>query len=145
MSQAAPDFTAPAQALVDICNESVEGFTAYLWERTNFDDMPAIAVGIPKLKRVPLDEAEPQLGALEYRLSFPITFNLELARDFDDQQLLVDGLLALSLAIDDDPGLRNTVFDSAIEDGQPFVAEERAVPLIGYMVRVEVSKLVQPA
>lgn len=139
------DFTEAAQALVDICNDDVAGFTAYLWDRETFDKIPAISVGVPVFRRRELDEAESQLGALDYFFEYPISLYVDLANAVRDQQKMVDGLQALAIAIDDDPGLRGTVFDSAITEGSPFIEPDRNRPLAGYQVVVQASKLVQPA
>jgi hypothetical protein len=144
------DFTEPAQALVNIFGASketgvVEGFAAVLWERETFDQMPAIAVGIPVFRRRDLDQAESQLGALDYFFDYPVSLYVDLENALRDQQKMVDGLQAIAVAIDEDPGLNGTVFDSAISEGTPFIEEGRRRPLAGYQITVTTQKLVQPA
>jgi hypothetical protein len=144
------DFTEAAQALVDLfgkkkSNGAVEGFAAVLWERENFDAMPAIAVGIPVFRRRQLEEAESQLHTLDYFFDYPISLYVDLENALRDQQKMVDGLQAIAQAIDSDPSLGGTVFDSAITEGTPFVEEGRRRPLAGYQITLETQKLVQPA
>lgn len=141
MSASDADFTEPAQALVGICDE-VDGFAAYLWERETFDQIPAIAVGVPEFRRRDLDDAESQLGTLDYFFVFPVSLYVELANAVRDQQRIVDGLQAIAVAIDADPSLRGTVFDSAIDEGTPFVEPDRRRPLAGYQITVAALKLV---
>jgi hypothetical protein len=144
------DFTEAAQALVDIFgpkkNEgAVEGFAAYLWERETFDTLPAIAVGVPEFRRRELDEPESQLHTLDYFFQYPVSLYVDLAKVQRDQQKMVDGLQAIAVAIDADPGLNGTVFDSAITEGTPFIEEERRRPLAGYQITIAAQKLVLPA
>lgn len=143
MSASAPDITGPAKALVEIL-DGAAGFTAYLWERENFDRLPAVAVGVPAFKRHGPDEAESQLGTLDWEIEYPISFYVDLANATDDQQRMVDGLQAIAVALDADPTLGDTVFDSGITEATPFVEEERARPLAGYQVTVAALKLVEP-
>lgn len=138
------DFTEAAQALVDMFNDLEAGFTAYLWERENFDSIPAVAVGIPVFKRRDLDEAESQLMTLDYFFEYPVSFYVELTNSLEDQQKMVDALQAIAVAIDADPSLGGTVFDTAITEGTPFIEQDRAVPLAGYQITVATQKLIDP-
>jgi hypothetical protein len=144
------DFTEPAEALVEIFGSkkntgAVPGFATYLWERETFDSMPAIAVGIPEFRRRELDEAESQLHSLDYFFLYPVSLYVDLEKAQTSQQKMVDALQAIAVAIDADPGLKGTVFDSAITEGTPFIEEGRRRPLAGYQITIAASKLVQPA
>ena len=142
MSASTPNLTEPAQAFVDIL-DPLKGLTAYLWERENFDQLPAAAVGVPVFKRHGPDEAESQLHTLDWILEYPISFYLDLTNAYSDQQKMVEGLQAIAVALDTDPSLGGTVFDAAITEGTPFVEEGRARPLTGYQITVAALKLVE--
>ena len=144
MSGEDPNITAPAQALVQML-DGLAGFTAYLWERPEFDKIPAVAVGVPGFRRHGPDQPESQLHTLDWWLEYPISFYVDLAKAVKDQQRMVDGLQAVASVIDADPSLGNTVFDAAITEATPFVDDERRRPLAGYQVTVTALKLVQPA
>lgn len=150
MSSPDADFTEPAEALVEIFGKKktegvVKGFAAVLWERETFDAVPVIAVGIPVFRRRDLDEAESQLHSLDYFFEYPISLYVDLEKAMRDQQKMVDGLQAVAIAIDEDPGLNGTVFDSAITEGTPFIEEGRNRPLAGYQITIAAQKLIQPA
>src|SRR5690606_16848683 len=76
------DISGPAQAIVDIVNDEVVPVTAiraaYLWDRDKFDAIPCVTVGLPALRQVKLDEAESQLGAVDWWLDYPCSIYFEL-------------------------------------------------------------------
>lgn len=142
MTAALPDLQTPAEALVAIISEHVDGFTGVLWERRAFDSPRPAAVGVPTFRRRQPDEAESQLGSTDWALEYPISFYLSFENATADQGRMVTALQQFGAAIDADPSLDGTVFDSAITEGVPFVEQDNDRPQGGYQVTVAALKLV---
>lgn len=138
--------TPPAQALVDIiAGLEVDGlrFTGLLWERKSFDQLPVGTVGTPTLRRTDPDEPESQLLTTDWQITYLVNLYFDLDDEAVRQAQMVAALVDFTAAIDADPSLNSTVFDSAVIEAVPFV-EREGRSTIGYQIVVATLQLVHP-
>jgi hypothetical protein len=107
-------------------------------------EVPAVIVGLPAFARTPLDEPESQLGARDWHISFPV----EMLLDLDDVPLRCQQLAAACeafvIAMDGESieARDGSVLVARVTQGAPVEYVDRARPLIGYVLSVDLHKLV---
>ena len=128
-----------AQALVAVVKSI--GLREHLWEPKDLKP-PAGTVGVPAISRTKPDEAESQLGSVDWELDYTVSLYFDLASVAQAQQSMVDAVDDFIDAIDADPSLGGTVLEASVTEAIPFVEKDRRRPLVGYEVTVSVVRLV---
>ncbi len=136
-----------AQALVDLG----DGLTlsngarakGYLYERVEFDRVPAITVGLPRGSRSGLDAGERELGSDDWLPEFTVSIYVDLDQDVKAQEQAVELLELYVAAVDDDPSLGiATVDDAKVVRWEDFVQQTAKRALYGYELTVAVWRRV---
>lgn len=108
---------------------------------------PAIVVGFPTLRRTDPEEAESELGRVDYFMDFPVVLYVAL----NDLQATADRVLEameqMIAAVDDFPTWLDDpeVLDARVTSAEPAEIVDAAQPLLSYMCRVELHRLVAAA
>lgn len=111
------------------------------WEPAAFDDVPAVAVGPPTVRRAGLDEGERELGSDDWFLDYPVSLYFDLDEASKSQGQMVEAVEAFSKAIDQDPSLGSALIDDCkLTNADPFVEDGRQRTLCGYLCTVAVLR-----
>lgn len=117
------------------------GLEEHLWEPKDLRP-PAGAVGVPVIKRTPPDEADSQLGTVDWILDYTVSLYFDLANVAKAQQAMVDAVEDFIDVVDADPSLGGNALEASVTNAEPFVERDRKRPLVGYEITVSVIRLV---
>jgi hypothetical protein len=140
-------FDPVAQKLVDVINgigatgAVTKAATGYKWGRVELDATPAGVVALPDFRRTGVEQKESQLGSNDWWLTYPVLLAVDLDEAVAAQGVVIDLLEAFIAAVDANPSLSNTVLDSKVTDGTPYIETHKGRPLVGYECHVEALKL----
>jgi hypothetical protein len=137
-------FDPVAQAICNIIDglSLTSSLTSFKWGRIDLDSIPAGVVAMPLFRRTAVEEAESQLGADDWNISYPVLLVADLNEAVANQAQVVDMVEAFVKAIDADYSLAGTVKEAKVTEGEPYVQQDKGSrPLIGYELVVDVLKL----
>lgn len=106
--------------------------------------LPCGVVGLPSFDRTPLDDPEGQLGARDWYLDYPVELLVDLSKPRDDSAKVAEIVEAFILAIDTDTltAQDGSILVARVVNGAPVEYLDAARPMLGYVVTVQVHKLV---
>lgn len=127
-------------AIEDVLN-TVVGLKVYDHEPREFDALPAAAIGVPRILRAGVDEAESELGAADWTSMWPVTLAFRLDDPAVGQNEALQILGQVIGAFDADPTLGNSagVLDAKLIQAEPsFPTDQDARQLVLYECELEV-------
>lgn len=130
-----------AEALKDVA-DAITGLSGEKWAPKDLRKRPSAVVSLPRGRRSGVDEAEQQLGSEDWYLTYPVVLYIDLSEAKRAQAQAVELVEALIAAIDDNPGLSNTVLDAKVTNFEPEIVVDQNKPLLSYVCDVEVLKQV---
>lgn len=131
------------QAAIATKLDAIPGLKVYDSEPTQLDSLPAATIGMPILRRVPVDRAENQLGSFTWDESWPVRVYVP-GDDIEYASTLVFQLVAqIVAAFDADPTIGNEpgVQDARCVNARPFEGALRSTgqPIAGYEITLDVE------
>lgn len=136
-----------AQKIADVITglALVPTFKGYRWEPgMQGITTPCGIVGLPTIDRTPLAEAEPELGTRAWQLAYPVELLIDLDNVQRRSRQIAEAVEALIVAVDTDvlQVQDPSIWDARVTPAAPVEYVDRQRPLLGYVVTVELIKLV---
>lgn len=117
----------------------------YRYAPRDLDKVPCAVVEVPRAERTRPDQAESQINADDWTLTFDVSLYFDLAEAMASQVQAAEYFEAFVSAVDHAPTLGNTVFDAKVVSSEPKLDEiNKARPLFVIECVVEALVLVAP-
>jgi hypothetical protein len=117
------------------------GVKGYLWERSDFDHIPAVVVEPPDGTRRDIDEGESQLSTTDWLLDYTVRLYVDFDEFVRASEQMTELLEAFVQAIDSDPSLGRDELDCKLVSWEKFVRDTPKRRLAGYVCTVRVYHL----